>query len=96
MPLSTEHIEHIAHLARLNLTQAEIERYTSELTVILGYIDQLATVDTSGVEPQKQSTKAENVFRDDQVEPSLPRDLVLRNAPQHDEEFFLVPRVLGS
>jgi aspartyl-tRNA(Asn)/glutamyl-tRNA(Gln) amidotransferase subunit C len=96
MPLSREHVEHIARLARLSLTPTEIERYTTELTVILGYIDQLADVDTAGVEPQNQFVKAENVFRDDLVEPSLPRDLVLRNAPQHDEEFFLVPRVLGS
>lgn len=96
MPLSREHVEHIARLARLNLTSTEIERYTTELTVILGYIDQLASVDTSGVEPRHQFTKAENVFRDDLVESSLPRDMVLRNVPQHDEEFLLVPRVLGS
>ena len=73
MPLSKEQVEHIARLARLNLTSEEIERYTTELTVILAYIDQLAAVDTSNVEPLSQFIKADNVFREDLVEPSLSR-----------------------
>jgi aspartyl-tRNA(Asn)/glutamyl-tRNA(Gln) amidotransferase subunit C len=96
MPLLREQVEHIARLARLNLTPDEIERYTTELTVILGYIDQLATVETDGVEPRRPHGGTGNNFRDDQVEPSLPREAVLGNVPQHDGEFFLVPRVLGS
>ncbi len=96
MPLSNAQVEHIARLARLNLTPEEIERYTTDLTVILDYIDQLKTVDTEGVEPQNQFVKAENVFREDIAEPSLPRDKALGNAPKQDGEFFLVPKVIGG
>ncbi|MBI5266109.1 MAG: Asp-tRNA(Asn)/Glu-tRNA(Gln) amidotransferase subunit GatC [candidate division Zixibacteria bacterium] len=96
MPLSKEQVEHIAKLARLNLTPAEIEKYTHELTVILSYIDQLQTVNTEGVEVQNQFITAENVFREDVPEPSLPRSEALRNAPDRDEEYFHVPRVIGD
>lgn len=96
MPLSREQVEHIAHLARLNLTPEEIERYTTELTVILEYIDQLKTVNTEGVEAQNQFIKAETVLREDIAEPSLPREEALKNAPKHDGEFFLVPKVIGG
>lgn len=96
MPLSKAQVEHIARLARLSLTPHEIERYTTELTVILDYIDQLKSVDTEGVEPQNQFITAENVFREDIAEPSLPRDKALANAPQQDGEFFLVPKVIGG
>ena len=96
MPLSKAQVEHIARLARLNLTPEEIQRYTTELTVILDHIDQLKSVDTEGVEPQNQFITAENVFREDIAEPSLPRDKALANAPQQDGEFFLVPKVIGG
>jgi aspartyl-tRNA(Asn)/glutamyl-tRNA(Gln) amidotransferase subunit C len=96
MPLSHPQVEHIARLARLNLTSEEIERYTTELTVILEYIDQLKSVNTEGVEPQNQFITAENVFREDVAEPSLPREKALANAPQQDGECFLVPKVIGG
>lgn len=96
MPLSKAQVEHIAKLARLNLTPAEIEKYTHELTAILSYIDQLQAVDTSGVEPQNQFISAENVFRDDVPEPSLSREKALRNATDRDDEYFLVPKVIGD
>jgi aspartyl-tRNA(Asn)/glutamyl-tRNA(Gln) amidotransferase subunit C len=96
MPLSLPQVEHIARLARLNLSPEEIERYTTELTVILEYIDQLKSVNTEGVEPQNQFITAENVFREDVAEPSLPREKALANAPQQDGECFLVPKVIGG
>lgn len=96
MPLSHAQVEHIARLARLNLTPEEIDRYTTELTVILEYIDQLKSVNTEGVEPQNQFITAENVFREDVAEPSLPREKALANAPQQDGECFLVPKVIGG
>jgi len=96
MPLSREQVEHIAKLARLNLTPAEIEKYTHDLTVILSYIDQLQAVNTEGVEPQNQFIRAENVFREDIADKSLPRSEALRNAPDRDEEYFHVPKVLGD
>lgn len=95
MPLSRAQVEHIAKLARLNLTPDEIEKYTRELTVILTYVDQLQAVNTDGVEPQNQFITAENVFREDIPAQSLPRPEALRNAPDHDEEYFHVPKVIG-
>ena len=95
MPLSRAQVEHIAKLARLNLTSNEIEKYTRELTVILTYIDQLQSVNTDGVEPQNQFITTENVFREDIPAKSLPRSEALRNAPDHDEEYFHVPKVIG-
>ena len=95
MPLSRAQVEHIAKLARLNLTSDEIEKYTRELTVILTYIDQLQAVNTDGVEPQNQFIRAENVFREDKPAQSLDRAEALRNAPDHDEEYFHVPKVIG-
>jgi aspartyl-tRNA(Asn)/glutamyl-tRNA(Gln) amidotransferase subunit C len=95
MPLSCAQVEHIAKLARLNLSPAEIEKFTHELTVILSYIDQLQSVDTEGVEPQNQFIKAENVFREDKVEDSLPREEALKNAPDRDLEYFRVPKVIS-
>jgi aspartyl-tRNA(Asn)/glutamyl-tRNA(Gln) amidotransferase subunit C len=95
MPLSRAQVEHIAKLARLNLTSDEIDKFTRELTVILTYIDQLQAVDTTGVEPQNQFITAENVFREDIPEDSLPRDEALRNAPDRDQEYFHVPKVIG-
>ncbi len=95
MLLTKQQVEHVARLARLNLTPAEIERYSAELTIILDYIDQLKTVNTSGVEAREQFVAADNVFREDVIKPSLPRVDALANAPSSDGEYFLVPKVLG-
>ena len=95
MPLSRAEVEHIARLARLHLSPEEIDTYTRELTVILEYVDQLRAVDTTGVEPREQFITAENVFRDDVVKPSLPREQALANGPDHDGEYFHVPKVIG-
>jgi len=95
MPLTKEQVEHIAVLARLKLSPQEIEKFTHELTVILEYVDQLKSVNTDGVEPKDQFITAENVFRSDKVRPSLPREQALACAPDKDDEFFRVPKVIG-
>ena len=95
MPLSREQVEQIAFLARLKLSPKEIEKFTSELTVILDYVEQLADVDTAGVKLKDQFITAENVFREDKSRQSLSRDEALSNAPEKDEEFFKVPKVFG-
>lgn len=95
MPLTKEQVEQVAALARLKLSPEETEKFTKELTVILEYVDQLKSVNTEGVEPKDQFIKAENVFREDTVRPSLPREKALANAPDKDEEFFRVPKVIG-
>lgn len=95
MPLTKEQVEHIAVLARLKLSPQEIEKFAHELTVILDYVDQLKTVNTDGVEPQDQFISVENVFRSDKARASLSREQALANAPDKDDEFFRVPKVIG-
>ena len=95
MPLDQNQVRHVARLARLNLSDAEVARFSRELTVILDYIDELQKVNTDGVEPREQFITAENVFRDDVAKPSLPREIVLAMAPKADDQYFLVPRVIG-
>jgi aspartyl-tRNA(Asn)/glutamyl-tRNA(Gln) amidotransferase subunit C len=95
MPLSHEQVEHISQLARLDLTPAEIEKFTTELSHVLEYVDQLQSVDTKGVELKNQIKGEREVLRDDIVEPSLEKEESLKNAPKRDNDFFLVPKVLG-
>lgn len=95
MPLSKRQVQEIAHLARLNLTDKETEKFASELAVIVDYFEQLKTIDTSSVQPRDQFIKAENVFREDEVKPSLSQEEALKNAPDTDGEFFHVPKVIG-
>jgi aspartyl-tRNA(Asn)/glutamyl-tRNA(Gln) amidotransferase subunit C len=96
MSLSRADVEKVALLARLQLTSAELETITGELAQIVNYVDTLGEVNTEGVEPMAHAIEVANVFRDDQVAPSLPRDEALANAPHHDDRGYLVPAVLGE
>jgi aspartyl-tRNA(Asn)/glutamyl-tRNA(Gln) amidotransferase subunit C len=96
MSISRHDVAKVALLARLQLTDDELARMTDELSQIVGYVDQLAEVDTEGVEPMAHAIELANVFRADVVAPSLPRDEALANAPHHDERGYLVPAVLGE
>lgn len=91
-------MERIAALARLELNAEEVSLFAEQLTRILGYADQIQQVDTSNVPGGSVTTPAESVFRDDEPAPSLPRDLLLSQAPAADMAagLFKVPRVLGS
>lgn len=94
MSLTIEEVEHIAELARLGLTQAEKERFRQQLSDLLAAAARLQTLDTSAIPPTAQVIEQRNVMRDDIVEPSLPRDEALANAPQAARGFFVVPTVL--
>jgi|CXWL01.1.fsa_nt_gi aspartyl-tRNA(Asn)/glutamyl-tRNA(Gln) amidotransferase subunit C len=96
MPLTPEEVLHIARLARLHVDEQEVSHYARELTVILDYVAQLSSVDTSSVESSSSVVLTENVLRDDLVTPSLNRDIVLLGAPLHDGVFFMVPKVIGG
>lgn len=96
MAITAQQVEKVALLARLSLSPAELESMTAELGKILEYVDHLAEVDTEGVEPMAHAVETTNVFRDDQVEPGLPRELALANAPKHNGQGYLVPAVLGD
>jgi aspartyl-tRNA(Asn)/glutamyl-tRNA(Gln) amidotransferase subunit C len=96
MAISRADVEKVALLARLRLSETELVRMTDELAQIVGYVDKLYEVDTQGVEPMAHAIEIENVFRDDAVAPSLPRDEALANAPHRDDRGYLVPAVLGE
>jgi aspartyl-tRNA(Asn)/glutamyl-tRNA(Gln) amidotransferase subunit C len=96
MSISRSDVEKVALLARLRLSDAELETITGQLGDIVGYVDLLGEVNTEGVEPMAHAIEVANVFRDDQVAASLPRDEALANAPHHDDRGYLVPAVLGE
>ncbi|MEI8190003.1 MAG: Asp-tRNA(Asn)/Glu-tRNA(Gln) amidotransferase subunit GatC [candidate division NC10 bacterium] len=87
-------VEHVARLARLELTEDEKERMTAQLDAILGYIDKLNALDTSQVEPTTTVIPMVSVMRDDVVRPSLDREEALANAPDRADAFFRVPRII--
>ena len=92
--ISLEQVEHVARLARLELSSAEKERMRNELDGILSYIDKLRALDTSDVEPTSHAVPLTNVMRDDTEVPSLPQHDMLANAPDRHGELFRVPRII--
>ncbi len=94
MALSIEDVEHVAALARLGLTAAEKERLRDQLSSILGHIEVLNQLDTAQIPPTAQVLPLDNVMRDDEVRPSLPREAALANAPRQRDGFIEVGAVL--
>ena len=94
MSLTCEEVEHIAQLARLGLSEAEKELFASQLSAILDYVRVLQELDTELVPPTTTAVPLENVWFEDVVEPSLPRDDILSNAPDVVDGFFRVRAVL--
>lgn len=92
--IRAEEVREIATLARLELSEPEIERMTSDLDAILGYVAALADLDTSSVEPMTHAVPFDCPLRPDQVGPSLPVEEALRNAPRREGNFFEVPRIV--
>jgi aspartyl-tRNA(Asn)/glutamyl-tRNA(Gln) amidotransferase subunit C len=91
-----EEVREIATLARLDLSEQEIERMTSDLDAILGYVAALKDLDTSAVEPMTHAVPFDCPERPDQVGTSLPIDEALQNAPRREASFFQVPRIVPS
>ena len=94
--IDEQQVRHVAHLARLKLTDEQVDRLSAELSAILDYVDQLNRLDTDDVEPTAHPLPIRNVFRDDEVEPSLDPETALANAPQREGTFFRVPKVLDQ
>jgi aspartyl-tRNA(Asn)/glutamyl-tRNA(Gln) amidotransferase subunit C len=94
MALTVEQVQWVAHLARLELTHAELATMARQLTSIIDYVNQLAQVDTEGVEPLAHPLPIQNVFREDEPGHSLPVDVALANAPDRRGNFYGVPAVL--
>ena len=96
MSVSRKDVEHIAELARLKFNDEELENFTNQLNEILTYVDKLNELNTENVEPLSQPIENNNVFRDDKVKPSVSKEEALKNAPEKDENFFRVPKVIGG
>jgi aspartyl-tRNA(Asn)/glutamyl-tRNA(Gln) amidotransferase subunit C len=96
MSLTRADVEKVSLLGRLLLSDAELDTMTSQLTRVVGYVEQLNEVQTDGVQPMAHAVEMHNVFRDDVLAESLPRDAALANAPKRDSECYRVPAVLGE
>jgi aspartyl-tRNA(Asn)/glutamyl-tRNA(Gln) amidotransferase subunit C len=94
--MTSDEVEWVAHLARLQLGAGELATLTKQLGDILAYVQQLQQVDTEGVEPLAHPLPLHNVFREDEPVPSLPVDAALANAPDRAGDFYSVPAVLDQ
>ena len=96
MSLSRHDVEKVSLLARLQLSPQELDTMTAQLSQIVGYVGQLAELETDNVEPMAHAVDVSNVFAEDELAESLTRREALANAPHHNDEFYLVPAVLGE
>jgi aspartyl-tRNA(Asn)/glutamyl-tRNA(Gln) amidotransferase subunit C len=94
--LTRDEVAHVAHLARLGLTDEELTRLEGELNHIVEQYAKLAELDTDAIAPTAQTIELENILRDDIVTPSLPVDAILDNAPARQGEFIVVPAIIGG
>jgi aspartyl-tRNA(Asn)/glutamyl-tRNA(Gln) amidotransferase subunit C len=92
--MDIDQVRKVARLARLDLPDADLAVFAKQLTAILGYMDQLKELNTEDVEPLAHPLPVQNVFRPDELRPSLPVDEALANAPVRSGDFFAVPAVL--
>ena len=94
MSLSREEVRKVALLARMELTDAELEEQARHINALLVSFQALEFLDVTGIEPTSHSIPMSNVLREDAVHPSLPREAVLANAPEARDGLFVVPRIL--
>lgn len=96
MDLSRENVRKVAALARLKVTEDELDSLVGDLRAIIGYVEVLNEVETTDVKPMVHAVELQNVLRPDVLVPSLPRDAALSNAPRTDNQFFLVPAIIDA
>ena len=94
--LSRTDVQHVAHLARLGLSEDELSRLEGQLNHILDQYAVLAQLDTEHIPPTAQTIEVENILREDIVRPSLSRDEIGAVAPERQGEYFVVPPILGE
>ncbi len=94
--LSRKDVEHVAHLARLGLTEDELGRLEGQLNHILDQYAVLAELDTDHISPTAQTIELQNILREDEVRSSLPAEDVLGLAPEQNGPYFVVPPILGE
>ena len=96
MDLSRRHVRKVAALARLKVSDDELDSLANDLRAIIGYVEVLNEVDTTGVAPMVHAVELQNAFRADVPVESLPRTAALSNAPRTDGEYFLVPPIIDA
>jgi aspartyl-tRNA(Asn)/glutamyl-tRNA(Gln) amidotransferase subunit C len=94
MKISKQEVEHVAKLARLDLSEGEKDKLTDQLSNILTYVEKLNELDTAGVEPTAHVLDIKNVMRDDVAAPSLPQERALANAPEKAAGHYKVPKII--
>ena len=94
--ITRDEVAHVAKLARLDVTDEELEMFTGQLAAVLEHARDVEALDTQGVPPTAHPLPIQNVFREDVVQPSLERDEVLAAAPSVEDRRFRVPRILGE
>ncbi len=94
--ITLDDARHVARLARLSLDEGHLHRLADQLESILEYVDKLGEVDVTNVEPTAHALPLRNMLREDVVEPSLPLEQVLQNAPDTEGRFFKVPKIIGG
>lgn len=87
-------IAYVAHLARMHLSEAEMAKFSAQLKDILNYVAKLNELDVSGVQPTAHATPLTNVFRKDEVRPSIDPAKIMNNAPEHARDLFIVPKIV--
>ncbi len=96
MSVTKKDVEYIAELARLTFKKEELESFTHQLNEILSYVDKLNELNTENVEPLSHPVENINVFRNDELKPSITTEDALKNAPYKTDEFFKVPKVINQ
>ena len=94
MKITPQEVSHVADLARLHMSQEEIEALARQLDDILTYVAKLNELDTEAIMPTTHAISIVNAFREDEMKPSLVREKALANAPQQNGESFVVPKVI--
>jgi aspartyl-tRNA(Asn)/glutamyl-tRNA(Gln) amidotransferase subunit C len=94
MKITKEEVLHVAKLARLDMDDAAVEKFSEQIGTILTYMDSLNQVDTRGVTPTSHAISLSNAFREDEETGSLDRDAALANAPEREDGCFVVPRIV--
>ena len=94
--IDTKTVKHIAFLVRLGISEEEAQKFSGQFSSIIDYFNMLNEVDTTDVMPASDIANAENVLREDVVQPSMSRDEFLKNAPQSERRYIKVPTVLGD
>jgi aspartyl-tRNA(Asn)/glutamyl-tRNA(Gln) amidotransferase subunit C len=94
MAITRQEVEHVAKLARLKFSDKDLDRLATQLDSILGYVCKLNELNTENIEPTAHIVPISNVFRDDEVKPSMDREKILMNAPNREDGCFKVPKII--